>query len=177
MDNYNKHDRMKSVIDKLQKTSFSEMPAYEHPKLKRYGGLLFHSLNLWMKLEELTQQVNLHWDHPSSPFVIAMLHHACNIGEYYYNWDYHCWESDRKHTGHGKRSLQVAEELGIQLTEEEKACILYHEGEYSPDGIMNGNYIDAATRYPNILQVRLAVMLLEKEYAETRPTTEVDYAG
>lgn len=172
----NSLNRMQDVVSKLRQTSFTTMPAFEHPNLKRQGGLLLHSLNLWMQLEELTTKLDLEWSDPTSPFVIAMLHHACNIGQYLYNPDYQCWEANRTKPGHGVRSLQVAEELGIELTDEEKACILYHHGDRNVvDTYLGYTYAEAAIQHPNILWVHTADLLLEKKYGTT--PVEVDYAG
>lgn len=173
--NSNSFDRMRMVVDKLSHTSFALMPAFENDKLKRQGGLMTHCLNLWMQIEELTGRLNLHWDDPSSPFVIAMLHHACNIGRFFYNHERMCWEQDdAPYDGHGTKSIQVAERLGIELTEEEKACILYHMGDFS-DSELYPEYAETIIKYPNVLWVHTADMLVMKEYGYK--SLEVDYAG
>lgn len=151
--------RMSVVAKRLGKTSFYEMPASSHFHSCYRGGLLQHSLNVWNNLEILTTQLGLTWGDPSSPFIIAMLHDACKIDAYSYNPDYGVWEAKNGHrSGHGELSLEVCEELGIPLTDEEKACIRWHMGSF--DDVDNWNkYTDAIHNYPNVLYTHVADMM------------------
>lgn len=159
-----KIERMQQVIEVLQKTSFMQMPAFEHRSVKRSGGLLQHSLNYWIQLERLTEQMGLEWEHPSSPFIIAMLHHACDIGRYYYNWDYKVWEENGKLSqGHGMMSVDVAEKLGIKLTDEEKACIKYHMGDFVESELWE-SYPDTLIQYPNVAWAHVADLMTHQYY-------------
>lgn len=155
----NSTNRMAQVAAKLRETSFYEMPASANYHNNTQGGLLDHSNNVWLNLETLTKQLKLKWSDPSSPFVIAMLHDACKIDAYFYNYDYKCWERSDKHPGgHGDLSLKIAEGLGIELTEEEKACIRWHMGAF--DNRENWNeFTDAIHKYPNVLWTHTADMM------------------
>ena len=166
----NPTERMQLVVDKLHQTSFFNMPAFEHDNLKCSGGLMQHSLNFWMQLEDLTHRCGLTWSRPSSPFVIAMLHHACNIDQYCYNHDYKCWEPIGNEHGHGLLSIQIAKKLGIELTPEEEACILYHMGDFTDLELWDG-YAEAAITYPNIFWVHVADLRLMKKYGNK---TDID---
>ena len=155
----NKNERMAVVAAKLRQTSFYKMPASSHYHSNFEGGLLDHSTRVWLNLERLTSALGLEWGDPSSPFIIAMLHDACKIDAYYYNRDYGCWERNEKHrTGHGDLSLIVAEEIGIELTEEEKACIRWHMGAFDREECWP-QFIEAIHQYPNVLWTHVADMM------------------
>ena len=158
-----KIERMQHVYEALQKTRFPQMPSFAHPSLKHRGGLLQHSLNFWLQLESLTEKMKLEWSHPSSPFVIAMLHHLCEMEQYNYNPDYQCWEETGSIRGHGSRSLEIATELGIELTEEEQMCILYHMGDFVESTLWEF-YADAARAYPNVLWTHTADLMTNNYY-------------
>lgn len=155
----NKNERMAMVAAKLRETSFYKMPASTRWHNNFAGGLLDHSTGVWLNLEHLTSALNLQWQDPSSPFIIAMLHDACKIGAYYYNSDYGVWEHVENHPkGHGDLSLKIAEELGIELTDEEKACIRWHMGAFDEQSNWT-NFTDAIHQYPNVFWTHVADMM------------------
>lgn len=155
----NKNERMAMVAAKLRETSFYRMPASANYHHNFEGGLLDHSTSVWLNLEKLTSTLELKWQDPSSPFIVAMLHDACKIDAYYLNRDYHCWERDENHPeGHGDLSLKIAEDLGIELTEEEKACIRWHMGAFDCQANWS-RFTDAIHQYPNVLWTHVADMM------------------
>lgn len=152
-------ERMAAVAAKLRETSFYVMPASTKYHNNFSGGLFDHCSSVWNNLEKLTKALDLKWQDESSPFVIAMLHDACKIDAYFYNADYGCWEHDDEHPeGHGDLSLKIAEQLGIELTDEEKACIRWHMGAFD-DKENWSNYTNAIHQYPNVLWVHTADMM------------------
>lgn len=155
----NKNERMASVAAKLMTTSFYEMPASTRWHSNFRGGLFDHSAKMWFNLEKLTTQMGLTWQDPSSPFIIAMLHDACKIDAYYLNREYGAWERNENHpTGHGDLSLIVAEQLGIELTEEEKLCIRWHMGAFDGQEYW-GEFTNAIHQYPNVFWTHVADMM------------------
>ena len=151
--------RMASVVSKLRETTFFRMPASTKYHNNFQGGLLDHSWTVWDNLESLTELLNLTWQRESSPFVIAILHDACKIDAYFYNHDYKCWEHNPDHPeGHGDLSLKIAEELGIELTEEEKACIRWHMGAFDEKENWN-KFTEAIHQYPNVFWTHVADMI------------------
>lgn len=159
MMNTTERERMALVAAKLRETSFYQMPASTKYHNNFAGGLLDHSVGVWLNLERLTNQENLNWQNPSSPFVIAMLHDACKIDAYFFNRDYGVWEHSDKHPGgHGDLSLKIAEQLGIELTDEEKACIRWHMGAFDEKENW-GEYTNAIHKYPNVLWTHTADMM------------------
>jgi hypothetical protein len=167
-----KTERMALVATKLGETSFYMMPASTKYHNNFSGGLAEHCTSVWKNLETLTTQLGLKWEDESSPFVIAMLHDACKIDAYFYNHDYGCWERNDDHPdGHGDLSLKIAERLGIELTEEEKACIRWHMGAFDDKENWSG-YTDAIHQYPNVLWVHTADMMAA-HIDEVRPERKV----
>lgn len=149
-------ERMQLVLQKLKETSFFKMPASTKYHSNHEGGLFEHCTSVWLRLRQLTDQMNLKWDHPSSPFVVAMLHDACKIDAYFYNYDYKCWERNPDHPeGHGDLSLKVIDQLGIELTDQEKACIRWHMGAF--DEVYNwGGFTATIKDCPNALWTHVA---------------------
>lgn len=165
----NSNERMAEVAVKLMETSFYKMPASAKHHNNFTGGLFDHCSKMWLNLEKLTASMGLTWQDRSSPFIIAMLHDACKIDAYFYNHDYGCWEySDNHPTGHGDLSLRVAEQLGIELTEEEKACIRWHMGAFEVEN--QSGFTKAVQEYPNVLWTHTADMMS----SQLQETTWVD---
>ena len=155
----NRNERMALVAAKLRETSFYKMPASTQHHSNFEGGLLDHSTCVWLNLEKLTSALDLQWQDPSSPFIIAMLHDACKIDAYWLNPDYKVWERNENHPdGHGDLSLRVAEQLGIELTDEEKACIRWHMGAFDQQ-INWDKFTEAIHQYPNVLWTHVADMI------------------
>ena len=154
----NKFERIQKVLDALQKTSFMRMPSFSHTTLTQRGGLFQDSMKYWVELERITEKMGLKWEHPSSPFVIAVIRNACDIDRYFYNYDYHCWEDSNKLPKRSScLSLEIAESLGIELTAEEKACIRYLGSEMSNEERRN-----AFDQYPR----QMWLLMVWAQYAE-----------
>lgn len=122
------------------------------------GGLFDHSVNVAETLATLTINNNLKWERESSPYVIGLLHDLCKIdqyvkvdGEYQYN-------DTTVVKGHGVKSLIYAQCYGIRLTEEERACIIYHMGAFGSREEQN-DYSNAIHKFPNVLWTHTADMI------------------
>lgn len=151
--------RAVEVSKKLRQTSFYRMPASTKYHNNFEGGLFDHCTGVWANLEKLTSSLGLQWQDPSSPFIIAMLHDACKIDAYLYNPDYKCWERNENHpAGHGDLSLAVISQLGIELTEEEMACIRWHMGAFDDKEHWN-DFTEAIHLYPNVFWTHVADMM------------------
>ena len=154
-----KTERMAEVARKLGETSFYQMPASANYHNNFSGGLLDHCTKVWLNLEKLTELLGLKWQDPSSPYIVAMLHDACKIDAYFYNHDYKCWERKDEHPeGHGDLSLKVIEEMGIELTEEEKLCIRWHMGAFDERENWS-QFTNAIHKYPTVLWTHVADMM------------------
>ncbi len=147
-------ERMNHLWRTLINTPFMDSPSGAHPSVTHQGGLLKHSIRVWQELESSTRQLNIKWENPYSPFVIAMLHRAYEMDAYYYEGYTSTWELKQPmEEDTGLASLKVAERLGITLTDEEKACILHYN-----------KCSNAAEQYPNIVYVYAADLLVRKQY-------------
>ena len=110
------------------------------------GGLYEHSRAVFNRLAILTDDNNLKWQRPESPFIIGMFHDLCkydnykkvfgtevelqpgvkfsdaNIAHYEYN-------TNTLLKGHATKSIILLSQF-MTLTEEEMLCIRYHMGAY-----------------------------------------------
>ncbi len=111
------------LIQWLKASSFYYDPASERVHGNFGGGLLCHSLNTYHNAIELNKSKNL----PDDSVVLAsLLHDMCKCGAYLYING--VWVKNKNLTpeGHGRRSLTMLLELGLDLTEEEQIAIRWH---------------------------------------------------
>ena len=66
----------------LVDTSFYEMPASARFHGNYTGGLHEHCLAMLQSLMEMTKSMNLKWERPESPYIIAFGHDVCKIDAY-----------------------------------------------------------------------------------------------
>lgn len=142
------------------------------------GGLYEHSRQVYLRLKELTENNNLKWQRPQSPFIIGMFHDLCKCDQYkdagVEDIDIgnnivlsHCAVLPRKYEyntntilkGHGSKSVMILSQF-INLTEEEMLCIRYHMGAYEKE---EWTEFDMAIRkYQNVFWTHAADMLASK---------------
>ena len=134
------NQRMNQVWRALMRTSFMDGPSFVNDSTKRVGGLLQHCIKFWMYLEDITATQNLEWKNPDSPFIIAMLHRVYEIDAYYWEDYYKVWE-DKDHRHYASDVFQLIDDLGIELNEEERACIAYYNINFRDKSILE--------QYPN----------------------------
>lgn len=125
------------------------------------GGLFDHSLATAKALLDLTENLNLHWERPESPYIVGMFHDLCKVDDY----DKETGEYIRNPyiiiPGHGEKSVIMLQQL-IRLTNEEVACIRWHMGSYETDTKMWSYYDKAIQKYPNVLYTHMADMIASK---------------
>lgn len=137
---------------------------YESPASTRFhgaypGGLFDHSKAVAENLVWLTAQLGLKWQRPDSPVRIGILHDICKCdcyilcsdGSYRFNRD--------AESGHGDKSVFVAQRLGLQLTVEEELCIRWHMGAFDEKENWS-EYTEAIHKYPNVLYTHTADMIV-----------------
>mgnify|MGYP002521669523 CR=1 FL=1 len=139
------------------------------------GGLYDHSKQVFLRLKRLTEDNDLEWERPESPFIIGMFHDLCKCDQYikkdgtqtkigdnmiYTAEGYHYeYNSSTLLKGHGSKSVMLLSQF-INLTEEEMLCIRYHMGAYETDEW--DEFGKAITKYPNVLWTHMADMLASK---------------
>lgn len=144
-------------------TDFFTAPASSKYHLTYEGGLVQHTLHVVNTLEWLTAHMDLEWGKARSPIVVGMLHDLCKINTYVRDgveWKFnpHGKYADYVKNGeHGLLSLRIAHNCGVILTREEEACIHFHMGEWTKDG-MGITYTEMVQKYPNLLWTHTADM-------------------
>ena len=149
------------ILDKLVQDGFLVAPASTRYHGSYEGGLFDHCANVALILQLLTEDNRLKWNGDEySPMRVGILHDLCKIDQYTRAKDnQELWEyTDTLVTGHGTKSVIYAYELGVRLTEEERACILYHMGAYTPPEEWK-NLRNAIKTYPNVLWTHTADMI------------------
>ena len=150
---------------------FFDMPASVKYHGCHTGGLFEHSLSVTKHLVALTENNDLKWQHPRSPYIVGMFHDLCKIDQYRachmegipvtteftqpsVVWEYN---PDMLLRGHGEKSVMLLAQH-LTLTEEEIACIRYHMGAFTPEKEWN-DYTRAVNLWPNVLWTHHADML------------------
>lgn len=167
------------VVEKMIHDGFCSAPASAHHHGNHEGGLFDHSVAVANALQKYTKKLNLHWKNERSPLLVGILHDLCKIDLYKkvvtrtesveldfglevpvleeYHYEYN---NEAIVQGHGDKSVIYALQLGIELTEEEIACISYHMGAYETDRW--SAYDRAIKKYPNVLFTHTADMEASK---------------
>lgn len=133
------------------------------------GGLFDHSVNVAEILHSLSHDNNLKWKNGSidrSPWIIGILHDLCKTDQYKpilnetgdvipgrYEWN-----NNPIVKGHGMKSVIYAQAMAIRLSEEERACIIYHMGAFTPQEEWR-DYTHAVNMYSNVLWTHHADMI------------------
>ena len=132
-------------------------------------------------MAKLTDDNNLTWIRPQSPFIVGMFHDLCKCDQYL-----PIIENEYEHTpgklflsskitgyeyntntllkGHGMKSVMLLSQF-MTLTEEEMLCIRYHMGPYGNEQEQKEEWacLDTAIRkYQNVYWTHAADMLASK---------------
>lgn len=136
------------------------------------GGLYDHSRQVYERLKDLTYNNGLEWERKESPFIIGFFHDLCKMDSYYRiqkdTETVFAWNDAAEDKRHAEKSLALLEKH-IELTDEERDCILYHMGPYANkkmawDDIarLYANYDAAISRHENVMWTHMADMLASK---------------
>lgn len=146
-------------LDWLIKNGFCTAPASTKYHGSYPGGLFDHSYNVAKTLVRLTMSMSLNWERPQSPVIVGLLHDLCKIDQYRSGiQEEYVWNDRPIVKGHGIKSVvYIQKYLGIELTEEEMACILYHMGAFTPQEEWK-DYTNAIHTFENVLWTHTADM-------------------
>lgn len=161
-------------LDWLTINGFFVAPASTKYHGSHEGGLYEHSEAVTKVLVDLTDQLNLRWQDPRSPYIIGMFHDLCKIDTYKHpiidctplsnekildttKWEYN---TDTTLVGHGDKSVMLLSQHQ-KLTEEEILCIRYHMGAFT-DKEEWKYYGAAIEKYPNVLWTHTADMVASR---------------
>ena len=128
-----KRQGIDKIIDWLDsEPSFFEASAarIHHDNVR--GGLASHSLRVFhlAKADWDSRDENFKKKYPFESVIIsALLHDVCKKDVYYIDADGNPqWNEENHRKGHGLRSVRLLEELGLQLTPDERMAIWWHMG-------------------------------------------------
>lgn len=158
-------------LDWLANSGYYIAPAAKSHHSNFIGGLFQHSYTVANELNRMTEALNLEWERSNSPYIVGLLHDICKLDDYSYDgFDNADQMSDvptgtlierieYKPTlpGHGSKSIYMLNSR-FELTEEEKACILFHMGAFTDKSEWNF-YTNAVKKYPNVLYTHTADMV------------------
>lgn len=154
------------ILDYLLSHNFCEQPAAMKYHGAYAGGLFDHSMAVVEEIQKMTDALGLQWQRKESPVIIGLLHDICKLDDYTCKYREEAdmtsidirWNTEQTYGGHGEKSLIMALDAGIELTQEEKNCIWYHMGAFVPEKQWQ-HYTDAVKRFPNLLYVHTADMI------------------
>ena len=165
-----------AFMDYLKNGGFFTAPASTKYHGAYEGGLYDHSNAVFVRLLKLTQDNDLEWQRPESPFIIGMFHDLCKCDQYIkvpgtemdigngqtisvMGDSHYEYNKNTLLKGHGAKSVMILSQF-ITLTEEEMLCIRYHMGAYEKEEW--AEFDMAIRKYPNVLWTHLSDMLASK---------------
>lgn len=151
----------REMMEWLESAGYYTAPASKGHHGAYEGALFEHSLQVAYELINLTARLGLKWERKESPGIIGLLHDVCKLDDYVLKETEEAteivWNQERTWPGHGSKSLIML--MGhIELTEEEKMCIMYHMGAFV-DSKEWEFYSRAVKKYPNVLYTHTADMI------------------
>lgn len=162
----------KKVYDLLKSTTFFADPGSSKFHHCYRGGLARHSLSVYFNFLRLCRAYEI--DDKKFAFRISMMHDLCKIGTYQpaHLGGYEKKEFPGPVLGHGDSSIFIAIKYGIDLSDEEMACIKWHLGCYSEHYEDKNRYEQVKNKY-----IRLS-LFQQADYLDSRfpDLTRVDLA-
>ena len=154
-------------IGKLEKIGYFSAPASCRHHLSVKGGLAEHSVNVTRSILQLGAFDEL-CDEPRSPYLVGMLHDLvkcmcyedAGVGVFRYVVP--------PYPGHGVASCMIAQELGLDLSPVEAACIVWHMGAFGLNDDEMKQYSAAVRRFPREIVLTHAADHLASVYEELR---------
>lgn len=149
---------------RLEEIGFFEKPASLNHHGNMEGGLFAHSYQVARSLIDLTERLELKWQHKRSPFIVGIMHDLCKCYTYQRNMDNgeYIYNPNVIFSGHGSLSVVMAQDIIGHLTDEEAACIMWHMGAFEKDTKNWEYYGNAVKKYPNVLYTHTADMIASK---------------
>lgn len=138
------------VLRRLKEIGYYEAPASKGHHLAIKGGLLIHSVNTTERLVKLTEEQQIKWSRPESPYLVGMLHDLVKCKCYkLYDHERSYRYVQPEWPGHGVASYLIATaELGIALYPDEAAAIIHHMGAFGLQGQAMADFNAALDKWP-----------------------------
>lgn len=171
-----KRNGIEKVLEYIEKMGFFESPASSKHHLAVNGGLLRHSLNVYMQAKKIAEaQIALNPQlaeklKDDSIAIAALLHDICKCRVYRVEKrnrknDQGVWEKydvfvphyDKNPYGHGEKSVILLLRMGLELNEDEILAIRWHMANWEmPDSMESKGNFGAATSQCPLLGVIIA---------------------
>ena len=165
------HVFSENMIEEMRGRGFFLCPASLSHHGNYIGGLYDHSMQVFHQLEHLTKQLDLTWQRPESPLLVAIFHDWVKLQDYILigagEEIQYIHNSHKLLIGHGGVSIIMAQQFlssyisAPRLTDEEIACIRYHMGAFT-DQKERDYYTNAIKAYPNVLWTHTADMVVSQ---------------
>ncbi len=144
-----------SIVDDLEDIGYFKAPASKGHHLAVPGGLAMHSMNVAAELILIAGQIKPHIK-VGSLYRIGLLHDIVKcycyrvagqdgLGRPVYEY------VQPPYPGHGTASAMICSDLGIRLTPEEQAAIVWHMGAFGLSEKELKEYRASIKRYPEII--------------------------
>jgi len=164
-----KRNNIEQVLGYLEKMGFYESPASSKFHLACKGGLLQHSLNVWLQARKIAEaQIALKPElkerlSEESIAIAALLHDVCKCCVYTVEkrnrknalgaWEqYDCYvpKYDKMPLGHGEKSVIRLLRMGLELTDDEIFAIRWHMANWDMADTQEakGNFTAAVNQCP-----------------------------
>lgn len=163
------HIFSENMIQDMAEQGFFTCPASLSSHGDHIGGLYDHSMCVYRYLQQFTQKLDLTWQRPESPLLVAIFHDWVKLQNFVVNDDgdgapEYVHNPHKLLIGHGEVSVILAQQFlqdhirAPKLTQEEIACIRYHMGAFT-DKKEWDYYTQAIRSYPNVLWTHTADMV------------------
>ena len=144
-----------SIVNDLDDIGYFKAPASKGHHLAVPGGLAMHSMNVAEELSLIAGQIKPHIQ-VESLYRIGLLHDLVKC--YCYRVSGHDGLGNEiyeyvqpPYPGHGTASAMICSDLGIRLTPEERAAIVWHMGAFGLSEKELKEYRASIKRYPEII--------------------------
>ena len=166
-------------VEDLQKW-IEDSDFFTAPASTRYhgaveGGLLHHTINVYLQLRKLYKEFakkkqgmdELTPEIEESIALVAVTHDICKCNfyevQYRYNGDKYYAINDQMPMGHGEKSLYIANQF-VKFSLEEALAIRWHMGGFD-EAVKGGTYsYNGAQKYPLVILLHIADMLAAHLY-------------
>lgn len=166
---------MEAFLKWLDESDFKTAPASTKFHNSFEGGLMAHSLNVLKFTRQLNNELELKLD-DTTIILSSLLHDLCKVNFYVMGWE---WDKEVKDKtgkwekkdvykaeeplplGHGEKSVIVAQQHGLILTEEEMVAIRWHMLRWDVSDEAKYTLRDAMDKFPLLKVIGIADQMAE----------------
>lgn len=170
-----KREGAEDLMKWIEESDFFTAPASTRYHGAVEGGLLHHTINVYLQLRKLYKEYakkkqgmdELTPEIEESIALVAVVHDICKCNfyeiQYRYNGDKYYAINDQMPMGHGEKSLYIANQF-VKFSLEEALAIRWHMGGFD-EAVKGGTYsYSGAQKYPIVILLHIADMLAAHLY-------------